>query len=75
MPVAIVTGIIAALIATVPGLMLVGFFSLFLNRYLPWVVNSKPCPLQHPAVEIELVAESPFYSDTSPLLEEGGFVF
>ena len=36
-PVVIITGIVAALVAAVPGLLLAGFFSLFLNGYLPWV--------------------------------------
>jgi len=38
-PVVIVTGVVAALVAAVPGLLLVGFFSLFLNGYLPWIVG------------------------------------
>ena len=39
-PVVIVTGVVAALIAAVPGLLLVGFFSLFLSGYLPWIVGA-----------------------------------
>jgi len=38
-PVVIITSGIAALIAVVPGLLLVGFFSLFLNGLLPWIVG------------------------------------
>jgi hypothetical protein len=38
-PVMLITGAIAALVAAVPGLLLVGFFSLFLNGWLPWVAG------------------------------------
>lgn len=38
-PVVIVTSIAAAITAAIPGLLLVGFFSLFLSGYLPWIVG------------------------------------
>jgi hypothetical protein len=38
-PVVVITTIIAAAIVAVPGLLLVGFFSLFLSGYLPWIVG------------------------------------
>jgi hypothetical protein len=37
-PVVAITAIIGAVVAAVPGLLLVGLFSLFLNGYLPWIV-------------------------------------
>ena len=37
-PVVIITSIIAAFIAAVPGLLLVGLFSLFMSGYLPWII-------------------------------------
>ena len=38
-PIVAVTAILGALIAAVPGLLLVGLFSLFLNGYLPWIAG------------------------------------
>ena len=38
-PVVLVTSVIAAIVAAIPGLLLVGLFSLFLNGYLPWIVG------------------------------------
>jgi len=38
-PVVIITSVIAAVVAAIPGLLLVGLFSLFLNGYLPWIVG------------------------------------
>jgi hypothetical protein len=38
-PVVAITAIGAALVVAVPGLLLVGFFSLFLSGYLPWIVG------------------------------------
>jgi hypothetical protein len=38
-PVVLITSIIGAVVAAIPGLLLVGFFSLFLNGYLPWIVG------------------------------------
>jgi len=38
-PIMLITGAIAALVAAAPGLLLVGFFSLFLNGWLPWVAG------------------------------------
>jgi hypothetical protein len=38
-PVVLITGVIGAVVAAIPGLLLVGFFSLFLNGYLPWIVG------------------------------------
>lgn len=38
-PVVLITSVIGAVIAAIPGLLLVGFFSLFLNGYLPWIVG------------------------------------
>ena len=38
-PVVLITSIIAALVVTVPGLLLVGLFSLFLNGWLPWIAG------------------------------------
>ncbi|MBN1453745.1 MAG: hypothetical protein JW963_22215 [Anaerolineales bacterium] len=35
--VVLITIVIAAVVAAIPGLLLVGFFSLFLNGYLPWI--------------------------------------
>ncbi len=37
-PVVAITAIIGAVVAAVPGLLLVGLFSLFLSGYLPWIV-------------------------------------
>jgi hypothetical protein len=37
-PIVAVTAIIAALVAAIPGLLLVGLFSLFWSGYLPWIV-------------------------------------
>jgi hypothetical protein len=37
-PILIVTAIIGAAVAAIPGLLLVGLFSLFLSGYLPWIV-------------------------------------
>jgi len=36
-PLVIVTGIVAAIVAAIPGLLLVGVFSLFLGGPLPWI--------------------------------------
>jgi hypothetical protein len=36
-PVVAVTAVIGALVAAIPGLLLAGLFSLFLNGYLPWI--------------------------------------
>lgn len=38
-PVVVITAIAAAAIVAIPGLLLVGFFSLFLSGYLPWIVG------------------------------------
>jgi hypothetical protein len=38
-PVVLVTSIIGAIVAAIPGLLLVGLFNLFLNGYLPWIVG------------------------------------
>jgi hypothetical protein len=38
-PVVVVTAIVAALVVAVPGLLLVGLFSLFLSGYLPWIAG------------------------------------
>ncbi len=38
-PIAFFTIIIAAVIAAIPGMLLVGFFSLFLSGALPWIVG------------------------------------
>jgi len=38
-PVAFFTAIFGAVIAAIPGMLLVGFFSLFLSGYLPWIVG------------------------------------
>ncbi len=38
LPVVAITAIIAAIVAAIPGLLLVGLFSLFLSGYLPWIV-------------------------------------
>jgi len=37
-PILIITAIIGAAVAAIPGLLLVGMFSLFLSGYLPWIV-------------------------------------
>ena len=39
LPIVLITGAIGALIAAIPGMMLVGFFSLFLNGALPWIIG------------------------------------
>ena len=39
-PAVIITAILGAVVAAVPGMLLVGFFSLFLNGYLPWIVGA-----------------------------------
>ena len=36
-PIVLITSVIAAIVAAIPGLLLVGLFSLFLNGYLPWI--------------------------------------
>ncbi|MBT3320852.1 MAG: hypothetical protein HN392_01065 [Anaerolineae bacterium] len=38
-PIAFFTVIIGAVIAAIPGMLLVGFFSLFLNGALPWIIG------------------------------------
>ncbi len=38
-PIVAITTIIAAAVVAVPGLLLVGFFSLFLSGYLPWIIG------------------------------------
>jgi len=38
-PVMFVTAAIGVIVAAIPGLLLVGLFSLFLNGYLPWIVG------------------------------------
>jgi hypothetical protein len=38
-PVVLITAVIGAVVAAIPGLLLVGFFSLFLSGYLPWVAG------------------------------------
>jgi hypothetical protein len=38
-PVVLVTGVIGAVVAAIPGLILVGLFSLFMNGYLPWIAG------------------------------------
>ena len=38
-PVVLITSVVAAVVAAIPGLLLVGLFSLFLNGYLPWIVS------------------------------------
>jgi hypothetical protein len=38
-PVVLLTSVIGAVVAAIPGLLLVGFFSLFLSGYLPWIVG------------------------------------
>ena len=37
LPVVLITTVIAAVVSAIPGLLLVGLFSLFLNGYLPWI--------------------------------------
>ncbi|MCP4143602.1 MAG: hypothetical protein GY755_25500 [Chloroflexi bacterium] len=39
-PVAFFTAIFGAVIAGIPGLLMVGFFSIFMNGYLPWIVGA-----------------------------------
>ena len=39
-PIVLITSVVAALVAAIPGLLLVGLFSLFLNGYLPWIVGA-----------------------------------
>ncbi len=38
-PIVIITSVIAAVMVAVPGLLLVGLFSLFLSGYLPWIAG------------------------------------
>jgi hypothetical protein len=38
-PVVLVTSVIGAIVAAIPGLLLVGLFNLFLNGYLPWIAG------------------------------------
>jgi len=38
-PVLAITVVAGAVVAAIPGLLLVGFFSLFLNSYLPWIAG------------------------------------
>ena len=38
-PVVILTSVVAAVVVVVPGLLLVGLFSLFLGGYLPWIAG------------------------------------
>ncbi len=38
-PLVAITAVIGAVVAAIPGLLLVGLFSLFLNGYLPWIVG------------------------------------
>lgn len=38
-PLVAITVVIGAVVAAIPGLLLVGLFSLFLNGYLPWIVG------------------------------------
>jgi len=37
LPVVLITTLIAAVVVAIPGLLLAGFFSLFLSGYLPWI--------------------------------------
>lgn len=37
LPLVVITGIIALVVVSVPGLLLVGLFSLFMSGYLPWI--------------------------------------
>ncbi len=37
LPIVVITGIIALVVVSVPGLLLVGLFSLFMSGYLPWI--------------------------------------
>lgn len=39
LPVVLITTVIAAIVSAIPGLLLVGLFSLFLNGYLPWIAG------------------------------------
>jgi hypothetical protein len=39
-PVVLMTGVIGAVVAAIPGLLLVGLFSTFLNGFLPWIVGA-----------------------------------
>jgi hypothetical protein len=39
-PIVIITSVIAAVVAAIPGLLLVGLFSLFLSGYLPWILGA-----------------------------------
>ena len=39
LPIVLITAVIGAVIAAIPGMMLVGFFSLFLNGSLPWIIG------------------------------------
>ena len=38
-PIVIITSVVAAVVVVVPGLLLVGLFSLFLSGYLPWIAG------------------------------------
>ena len=51
-PVVIITSVIAAVVVAVPGLLLVGLFSLFLSGYLPWIAGGhlRPATVFHPGV-------------------------
>ncbi len=40
LPAVFITAILGAIISAIPGMILVGFFSLFLNGYLPWIVGA-----------------------------------
>jgi len=37
LPLVVITGLIALVVVSVPGLLLVGLFSLFMSGYLPWI--------------------------------------
>jgi len=39
LPAVFVTAILGAIVSAIPGMLFVGFFSLFLNGYLPWIVG------------------------------------
>lgn len=39
LPVVLVTSVIGAIVAAIPGLLLVGLFSTFLSGYLPWIAG------------------------------------
>jgi hypothetical protein len=40
LPAVFVTAILGAIVSAIPGMLFVGFFSLFLNGYLPWIVGA-----------------------------------